>query len=263
MTPGVRPVEILLICVILTCWALAVVTFLHKWQKLRLSYVSRDSRDYSRRKPRNLDAVQVVGTASDSVISCGYSKTIVRTMEQRQLRLDRLHTTTDAAASHSSIAADAEMPSDPCMARHQFMSSPSVMPDPVHAVHDSVRAVHSSPHEHAVMAESLTSSHDTYERHPGRTTPSMCTTDDVTLSPREYPGRDPLRLISLFVMSSVKPVRSVHGEESMLVFKAIWTAFTILPLYGALSQYGAVQRVFHCDLIRFYTGFMGILYNLH
>ena len=75
--------------------------------------------------------------------------------------------------------------------------------------------------------------------------------------------RDPLRLISLFVMSSVKPVRSVHGEESMLVFKAIWTAFTILPLYGALSQYGAVQRVFHCDLIRFYTGFMGILYNLH
>ena len=193
MTPGVRPVEILMICVILTCWALAVVTFLHKWQKLRLSYVSRDSRDYSRRKPRNLDAVQVVGTASDSVISCGYSKTIVRTMEQRQLRLDRLHTTTDAAASHSSIAADAEMPSDPCMARHQFMSSPSVMPDPVHAVHDSVRAVHSSPHEHAVMAESLTSSHDTYERHPGRTTPSMCTTDDVTLSPREYPGNSTYR----------------------------------------------------------------------
>ena len=85
----------------------------------------------------------------------------------------------------------------------------------------------------------------------------------VNHTTRSTTSGDPLRLISLFVMSSVKPVRSVHGEESMLVFKAIWTAFTILPLYGALSQYGAVQRVFHCDLIRFYTGFMGILYNLH
>ena len=82
--------EITLIVLALVAWISAIVLFLYKWGKIRISHPTEPR---FKHKPKNLDSIKVVDRPSDGVIYKSYSNQISKTMQAREeKRLQRMST---------------------------------------------------------------------------------------------------------------------------------------------------------------------------